>query len=44
MSKQVFDAAAAEGREDIANFAAERQSAHGKYSWQLKSYLKVARA
>ena len=44
MSKQVFDAATAEGREDIANFAAERQSAHGKYSWQLKSYLKVARA
>jgi starvation-inducible DNA-binding protein len=44
MSKQVFDVAAAEGREDIANFAAERQSQHGKYSWQLKSYLKDARA
>ena len=44
MSKQVFDAATAEGREDIANFAAERQSSHGKYSWQLKSYLKNARA
>jgi starvation-inducible DNA-binding protein len=44
MSKQVFDAAAAEGREDVANFAAERQSSHGKYSWQLKSYLKDARA
>ena len=44
MSKQVFDAAAAEGREDIANFAAERQSQHGKYQWQLKSYLKDARA
>jgi starvation-inducible DNA-binding protein len=44
MSKQAFDAATAEGREDIANFAAERQSAHGKYMWQLKSYLKDARA
>jgi starvation-inducible DNA-binding protein len=44
MSKQVFDAASAEGREDIANFAAERQSSHGKYAWQLKSYLKDARA
>jgi len=44
MSKQLFDAAAAEGREDIANFAAERQSQHGKYMWQMKSYLKDARA
>ena len=44
MSRQVFEAAAAEGREDIANFAAERQSQHGKYQWQLKSYLKDARA
>jgi DNA-binding ferritin-like protein len=44
MSKQVFDASTAEGREDVANFAAERQSAHGKYMWQLKSYLKDARA
>ena len=44
MSKQLFDVATAEGREDVANFAAERQSAHGKYMWQLKSYLKDARA
>ena len=44
MSKSLFDAAAAEGREDIANFAAERQSAHGKYYWQISSYLKDARA
>jgi starvation-inducible DNA-binding protein len=44
LSRQVFEAAAAEGREDIANFAAERQSQHGKYQWQLKSYLKDARA
>jgi DNA-binding ferritin-like protein len=44
MSKQVFDVAADEGREDVANFAAERQSQHGKYMWQMKSYLKDARA
>ena len=44
MSKQTFDVATAEGREDVANFAAERQSSHGKYMWQLKSYLKDARA
>ena len=44
MSKQVFDVATAEGREDVANFAAERQSVHGKYLWQIKSYLKEARA
>ena len=41
---RVFQAAQAEGREDIANFMAERQSAHGKYYWQLKSFLKDARA
>ena len=44
LSRQVFEAAAAEGREDVANFAAERQSQHGKYQWQLNSYLKDARA
>ena len=44
LSKSLFDVAAAEGREDVANFAAERQSSHGKYMWQLKSYLKDARA
>jgi starvation-inducible DNA-binding protein len=44
LSKSLFDAASAEGREDVANFAAERQSSHGKYMWQLKSYLKDARA
>ena len=41
---QVFGAAQAEGREDIANFMAERQDSHGKYMWQLKSFLKDARA
>ena len=44
LSKQVFDISTQEGREDVANFAAERQSAHGKYMWQLKSYLKDTRA
>jgi len=44
LSKSLFDAASEVGREDIANFAAERQSAHGKYAWQIKSYLKDARA
>lgn len=44
LSRQLFDVAAEAGREDVANFAAERQSAHGKYAWQLKSYLKDARA
>ena len=41
---QVFKVAQAEGREDIANFMAERQNSHGKYAWQLKSFLKDARA
>jgi starvation-inducible DNA-binding protein len=44
LSKSLFDAATAAGREDIADFAANRQGAHGKYAWQIKSYLKDARA
>ena len=44
LSKQVFDASTQEGRDDIANFAADRLAQHGKYAWQLKSYLKDARA
>ena len=44
MSKQVFDASTEAGRDDIANFAADRMATHGKYMWQLKSYLKDARA
>ena len=43
LSKQLFQSAQQEGREDIANFAAERQESHGKYDWQMKSYLKEAR-
>ncbi len=44
LSKNLFDQAAEVGREDVANFAAERQSQHGKYGWQLKSLLKDQRA
>jgi starvation-inducible DNA-binding protein len=44
LSKNLFDQAAEVGREDVANFAAERQSQHGKYAWQLKSLLKDQRA
>ena len=43
LSKQLFQSAQSEGREDIANFAAERQEQHGKYAWQMKSYLKEGR-
>ena len=41
---QVFAVAQEAGREDIANFMAERQNSHGKYMWQIKSYLKDVRA
>lgn len=41
---QVFQVAQNEGREDIANFMAERQDAHGKWAWQIKSFLKDGRA
>ena len=44
LSKRLFDAATESGREDIADFAASRQGAHGKYAWQIKSYLKDVRA
>jgi starvation-inducible DNA-binding protein len=44
LSKSLFDAATQAGREDIADFAANRQGAHGKYAWQIKSFLKEARA
>ena len=40
LSVRLFESAQSERREDIANFAAERQEKHGKYAWQLKSYLK----
>jgi len=39
-----FAAATKENEQGIANFIAERLSAHGKYRWQLLSYLKADRA
>ena len=44
MTKTVFDQATEEGRDDVANFAADQMSLHGKYMWQIKSYLKEVRA
>lgn len=41
---QTFQSAQAEGREDIANFCAERQDGLGKYAWQIRSTLKDTRA
>ncbi len=39
-----FASAVGEKQEGIANFLAERIDAHGKWGWQLKSYLKENRA
>jgi starvation-inducible DNA-binding protein len=39
-----FEEANDANEQGIANFIAERLSAHGKYRWQLTSYLKVERA
>jgi starvation-inducible DNA-binding protein len=39
-----FDEANNDNEQGIANFIAERLSAHGKYRWQLTSYLKAERA
>ena len=39
-----FEEANNDNEQGIANFLAERLSAHGKYRWQLTSYLKVERA
>ena len=40
----IFGVAEQENQQGIANFIAERIDAHGKWSWQLKSFLKDARA
>ena len=37
---QVFDTATSEREQGIANFAADRISAHGKFAWMLRSFLK----
>jgi starvation-inducible DNA-binding protein len=39
-----FNEANEDNEQGIANFIAERLSAHGKYRWQLTSYLKAERA
>ena len=39
-----FAAATNENKQDIANFIAERLSQTNKFSWQLRSTLKEARA
>jgi starvation-inducible DNA-binding protein len=41
---QCFAAAEQENKQDIANFIAERLSQQNKYAWQLRSFLKEARA
>ena len=41
---QVFAVANEENKQDIANFMAERLAAQNKFAWQLKSFLKDARA
>ena len=41
---QCFSSATQENQQGIANFIAERLDAHGKWGWQLRSFLKDARA
>ena len=41
---ETFAAAEAENKQDVANFMAERLSQTNKYAWQLRSFLKHARA
>jgi len=38
-SKMLFDEATADKQNGLANFIADRQSAFGKYAWQLRVYL-----
>lgn len=40
--RAAFDIATAAGQQGIANFLAERQDAHAKWGWQLRSSLGVA--
>jgi DNA-binding ferritin-like protein len=44
LCNEVFAIAEQENKQDIANFIAERLSSHNKYAWQLRSFLKDARA
>jgi starvation-inducible DNA-binding protein len=38
--RPTFESAQEEKHEGIANFIAEREDAHGKHGWMLKSFLK----
>lgn len=38
--KMVYDLAERDGQHGLSNFLAERQDAHAKHSWQLRSTLK----
>ena len=41
---ETFDLANSENQQGIANFIAERLSQHGKWGWQLRSFLKEGRS
>ena len=41
---ETFAVAEQENQQGIANFIAERIDAHGKWNWQIKSFLKDQRA
>jgi DNA-binding ferritin-like protein len=41
---QCFAEAEQENQQGIADFVSQRLSQHGKYHWQLRSYLKDQRA
>lgn len=41
---QCIDNAKSENHEGILNFLAERQDAHGKHAWMLRSFTRKARA
>ena len=41
---ECFSAAEAENQQGIANFVAERLDSHGKWRWQIRSFLKDQRA
>lgn len=41
---RVFQSATQENNQAIADFVSQRLSQHGKYAWQLKSFLKDNRA
>ena len=39
-----FELATSENQQGVANFIADRLSSHGKWGWQLRSFLKEGRA